>query len=147
MSETDKILRELKLVAPGDEFTVKGEATDTGKGGRKNDAGKNMVSLVDPIFILELGKVLTHGAKKYAIDNWKKFDPENNPLDKERLLSALLRHFYKAKLGEVYDKDSGEDRLNHWAQVGFYAMVMTYFTSKNQYLVQDVLEKLQDIEG
>lgn len=107
-----------KIVAPG-------EVKDLGNGGRKNDKGKNMIALIPPSLLEELGKVLTHGAKKYEADNWKKFDI-NNKDDRIRLFSGLLRHYTKASRGYVIDKDAAlqGDELNHWAQVAFYAMVM-----------------------
>lgn len=107
-------------------LVAQGEVQDTGNGGRKNDSGKNMIALIPSSLLEELGKVLTHGMKKYEADNWKMFDPVNNKDDRLRLLSGLMRHYAKAKRGYVVDKDAAEqgDDLNHWAQIAFYAMVM-----------------------
>jgi len=90
--------------------------------GKKNDTGKNMIACIEPIFFKELGKVYTHGLKKYDLDNWKKFDPLNNREEDVRLKSALLRHLMAAFEGEIYDPDALKqgDKLIHWAQVAFY---------------------------
>ena len=38
---------------------------------KKADAGKPMVSLMEPKFILGVSEILTFGAEKYGKDNWK----------------------------------------------------------------------------
>ena len=40
----------------------------------KADNGKIMMSLIEPEFIKGTAEVLTMGAAKYEIDNWKKCD-------------------------------------------------------------------------
>ena len=73
----------------------------------KYDTGKNMVSLVEPDFILGLGKVLTHGAEKYEVDNWKL------NTDIRRYKDSALRHLYAYLEGQLLDEDSGLPHLDH----------------------------------
>lgn len=76
-------------------------------GGTKYNAGKPMISLVEPLFIEGIAKVLTFGAKKYDVDNWKKGIPENEVID------ALLRHLIDYRKGEHFDPETGLDHRDH----------------------------------
>ena len=89
----------------------------------KNDAGKNMLSLIEPQFILLLGEVLTFGAKKYAPNNWQKCE------DTSRYKDALLRHIYAYLGGEQLDPESGLPHLGHAA---FGLMCLNYFDNLTQ---------------
>mgnify|MGYP001604235100 CR=1 FL=1 len=75
--------------------------------GKKFDENKNMVDLLDPEWLLEVGKILTHGAKKYGLYNWQ------NNLEHRRILAAALRHILAYWKGEKNDKDSGLPHLSH----------------------------------
>lgn len=76
--------------------------------GKKFDNGKIQYDLIPPECIEELAKVLTHGAKKYAPNNWKQVDPFN-----ERYYSALMRHLEAWRKGEEKDAESGLNHLSH----------------------------------
>ena len=52
----------------------------------KYDSDKHKLSLIDPLFIWELGEILTFGANKYAPNNWQLCE------DPSRYKDALLRH-------------------------------------------------------
>ncbi len=84
----------------------------------KNDSGKNMISLIDPQFVVLLGQILTFGANKYAKDNWKLCE------DTSRYKDALLRHLYAYLDGEQLDPESGMSHLGHAA---FGLMCLNYF--------------------
>lgn len=77
--------------------------------GTKDDDEKLMVDLVDPLFILEVAKVLTFGAKKYGPHNWRK------GLKYTRVYSALQRHLLAWAAGESTDPESGINHLSHAA--------------------------------
>lgn len=77
----------------------------------KADDGKVMMSLVEPEFVKGIAKILTMGAKKYAMDNWKLLDPK----DIYRYKDACLRHLYAYLGGEFYDQESGMPHLWHVA--------------------------------
>lgn len=85
----------------------------------KHDTGKPMVSLVEPEFILGVAEVLTMGAKKYAIDNWKLMTDE----DIRRVKDSLLRHTLAYTSGELIDKESG---LSHLYHAGCNLMFLDY---------------------
>lgn len=77
--------------------------------GFKHDGGKPMLALVPPALIRAVGAVMTHGAKKYGVGNWKK-------VEVERYRHAMARH-YCDYLEDPYgvDKDSGLPHLYHLA--------------------------------
>jgi len=85
----------------------------------KHDTGKPMVSLVESEFILGVAEVLTMGAKKYAIDNWKLMTDE----DIRRVKDSLLRHTLAYTSGELIDKESG---LSHLYHAGCNLMFLDY---------------------
>jgi hypothetical protein len=74
---------------------------------RKADAGKPRLSLLPPRALMAVGRVLTHGAKKYGPDNWRHVD------DKARYVDAAMRHLLAAMAGEESDPDTGESHLAH----------------------------------
>lgn len=79
-------------------------------GGRKFDGGKLQYSLIPPLAMKEMVKVLTFGAEKYEPDNWK-----HVPDSKRRYFDAMQRHVWAYKEGEVYDPESGIHHLAHAA--------------------------------
>lgn len=79
---------------------------------KKFDTGKPMVSLVESEFILGTAKVLTLGAEKYAIDNWKLGSSEK---DIRRYKDALLRHTLAYTSGEELDPETGLSHAYHAA--------------------------------
>lgn len=84
----------------------------------KDDEVKPMLSLIEPDFVLMMGRVLTFGAKKYAPDNWKLCN------DISRYKDALLRHTYAYMSGEILDSDSG---LPHTAHIAVNSMFLQWF--------------------
>jgi len=76
--------------------------------GMKFDDGKARLDLLPPRALLAVGQVLSHGAKKYAPDNWKKV-----PNGKARYIAASLRHIFAYMGGEMLDPESGEPHLAH----------------------------------
>ena len=84
----------------------------------KYDENKPLMSLIEPKFIIELGKLLTFGANKYEKDNWKKCD------DVSRYKDALLRHTFAYLNGEIVDPES---RIEHTIAIAFNTMALQYF--------------------
>ena len=83
------------------------------KAGIKFDSGKPNCDLVLGAFseaLMEVSKVGTFGANKYTPSGWLTVD---NP--EERYLSAMLRHYFAHKRGEIIDADSGLSHLAHMA--------------------------------
>jgi hypothetical protein len=74
----------------------------------KFDDDKLKLDLIPPNVILELGKVLTYGSKKYELDSWKALDDFNN-----RYYAAALRHLLAWRKGEDTDVESGLLHLSH----------------------------------
>jgi hypothetical protein len=85
--------------------------------GVKHDNDKPMMSLLPFDALVEVSKVLTFGAKKYAPDNWKIV-----PNYKERYESALLRHFSAYKSGELKDNESDCSHLAHLVCCGLFLL-------------------------
>lgn len=71
--------------------------------------GKVQLSLVDPLFIEEVAKVMELGARKYGKDNWLKGQPYMQVLD------SMKRHIAEFEHGESRDKESGLHPLAHVA--------------------------------
>lgn len=88
---------------------------------KKFDSGKSRVDLIDPKFLLGIGKILSLGAMKYGEDNWKSCE------DPERYYGAIFRHILESKMGVTEDHESGEDPLLHAA-----ASLMFYYVLKNK---------------
>ena len=65
-------------------------------GGRKFDGGKLQYGLLPPHSLNDVVKVLTFGAQKYEIDNWKRV-----PEAKRRYFDAANRHIWAYKTGEI----------------------------------------------
>ena len=89
----------------------------------KHDTDKPMVSLVEPKYILGTAAVLTMGAKKYDVDNWKNAKPE----DVRRIKDSLLRHTLAYLDGEALDPESG---LSHLYHISCNTMFLDYFDRK-----------------
>lgn len=75
----------------------------------KHDAGKPRPELIPRGFIMEMGRVMAHGADKYSEDNWQKCD------DVRRYYGAALRHLLAVIDGEEIDPDSALTHLGHAA--------------------------------
>lgn len=76
--------------------------------GIKYDGEKPEMYLVPPLALLEVGKVLTYGAKKYSPDNWRKLDNLQ-----ERYTSAAMRHLLAHMSGEACDDETEMSHLAH----------------------------------
>lgn len=79
---------------------------NTGKG-LKNDSEKVRLELISSKALIELGKVLTFGAKKYDSNNWRK------GIEWTRIVGAILRHVQAYNDGETFDKETGLSHMAH----------------------------------
>lgn len=87
--------------------------TDLHTPGAKDDSVKPRTDLVLGGFsraLWEVSQVGTFGANKYTDNGWMEV-----PNGIERYLSALLRHYFKYRMGEVNDYESGLPHLSHMA--------------------------------
>ena len=75
--------------------------------GVKFDKEKPRVDLLPGDALLEIAKVLGHGAEKYDDRNWEL------GMDWHRPFGALLRHLWAWWGGEELDKESGLPHLSH----------------------------------
>ena len=78
--------------------------------GIKFDLGKLEFGLIPPESLIEIVRVLTYGAKKYARDNWKNVDDASR-----RYFDASQRHLWAYKSGEKFDPETGISHLAHAA--------------------------------
>ena len=76
----------------------------------KHDNDKVRLDLIDPQFIVAIGKTLTFGAKKYGPNQWQTVEDATN-----RYYAALLRHVVAWRNGEKKDKESKLPHLFHAA--------------------------------
>ena len=75
----------------------------------KDDGAKNRLDLLSPWATEGLGRILTHGAQKYAAHNWRL------GMDWSRLIAAAKRHLSAFERGENIDADSGLPHIDHLA--------------------------------
>jgi Domain of unknown function (DUF5664) len=85
----------------------------------KYDSSKLRYELTDPLAIQGLVKVLDFGAKKYAVDNWRKGFPYS------RIVASLERHLAAFKAGEDIDPESGLPHIDH---LGCNWMFLSFLT-------------------
>lgn len=83
--------------------------------GKKNDSEKIRMELLSTTALLEIAKVATFGAKKYAPDNWR------GGLAWRRVLGAAFRHLSAFNDGEDKDPETG---LSHLAHLGCCVMFL-----------------------
>ena len=84
------------------------QATLENSVGVKHDEGKLEWNLLPDEQLESVVRVLMHGAKKYAEENWKKVShPE------VRYYNAARRHIQSWRKGEICDLESGEPHLAH----------------------------------
>lgn len=91
--------------------------------GKKYDSDKPRFSLLPEGTMLEIVKVLEHGAKKYGKDNWRSLDNFD-----ERYYNAIMRHLEAWRNGEKIDPDSG---LPHLAHIGCSVLFLLSKELKN----------------
>jgi hypothetical protein len=77
--------------------------------GLKFDNDKVRLELLPFDALMEVGKVLTVGAKKYGSRNWEK------GIDHSRLYGAAFRHLAASVQRQDIDDESGLDHLAHCA--------------------------------
>mgnify|MGYP006921352461 CR=1 FL=1 len=92
--------------------------------GLKYDKGKPRMWLLPLLSLVEIARVLTFGAEKYAPNSWQNVE---NAV--ERYSNALLRHLASIQDGEIYDQESG---LLHWSHVGCNALFLIWLTIKKE---------------
>lgn len=87
--------------------------------GRKFDAGKLRMDLIEPEWLEELARVLTLGATNHGDRQWMQ-------VAGHRYEGALLRHYCKAVKGvqwnDEVDIHGKVHRVNHWAQIAINAL-------------------------
>lgn len=71
--------------------------------GRKRDAGKPPMSLLDRDALVEIAHAMAYGAEKYAPHDWR------GGIRYSRLLDSALRHVFAVAAGEDVDEESGCD--------------------------------------
>jgi hypothetical protein len=91
----------------------------------KHDIGKPMVSLIEPTFIIGVAEVMTYGAKKYDIDNWKTATTD----DIRRIKDSLLRHTLAYTSGELLDP---ETHLSHSYHATCNLMFLNYLLERRR---------------
>jgi hypothetical protein len=86
----------------------------------KNNYSKPMFDLINPDFTLQMAKVLTIGAKKYGVNNFKKASKKQQKL----YVGAIHRHLNEWQRGS---KNDSETEINHMVSVAINAMFLYYF--------------------
>ena len=76
-------------------------------GGLRYNTGKPRIDLVPPSAIIALAEVMTVGALKYELHNWRK------GMNHSICYAAAMRHLLKYQGGEDIDAESGKPHLWH----------------------------------
>ena len=84
-------------------------SNDIASTGKKHDKSKVRMELLSGPALVGLSHVLTFGAQKYAVHNWRK------GFDWSRLLGAAMRHLIAFQSGEDIDPESGLPHIDHLA--------------------------------
>ena len=87
--------------------------------GTKYDANKPRMDLLPTNPLVDIAKVLTHGASKYQPHNWRK------GIAYSRVYAALQRHLSAWNNGQDLDPESKE---NHLAHAGCCLMFLLEYT-------------------
>lgn len=103
------------LLAAEIEFEVMGDFL-------KFDRDKPRMSLVPSSLLIEVAKVMTYGARKYKVNNWRKVK------SLEPYINALERHLAAYKEGEDIDHES---KLMHLSHMACNAAFLIELTLKN----------------
>lgn len=113
-----------------------GELYINPEGSMKASNNKVRFELIPAQCIRVLAEILTHGAKKYSPNNWRKHDAH-------QCLGALQRHLNARAEGEVLDPDSG---LPHTGHAFCNAMFLLYFDLIGKKVNYDVPDEEQPAE-
>lgn len=73
----------------------------------KHDSEKNRLELLPVRPLEEVGQAMTHGAKKYGPENYRKGAAWR------RYVGAAMRHLFAWARGEEHDPDTGLSHLAH----------------------------------
>lgn len=92
--------------------------------GVKYDQGKPRLDLIPSEALIELGKVLEYGCRKYSVGNWAK------GIAYSRLIAATMRHIAQFNSGEDLDPESGLSHISH-ALCNLVFLSYFIFTNKN----------------
>lgn len=75
--------------------------------GVKHDQNKPRMDLLDTFALVELSKVLSFGATKYAAHNWR------NGIAVSRMIGASYRHLSAFNGGQTIDPETGLSHIAH----------------------------------
>ena len=121
-----RLLTGMDCAHPGTEdFTGKVDGKGV-KGVMKSP--KSNVHMIDPMFTLGIGDVLTYGANKYAANNWMR------GMAWSEVFGGVCRHLLQWFCGQDRDVESGLPHLHH-AACGI--MFLSYYSRKDAYSAFD----------
>lgn len=96
----------------------------------RSNAGKSPMNLVEPEFMLGVGYVMGEGAKKYAVDNWKRsLNTTKHDEWVQTCHACMMRHALAAQMGEEYDQETG---LSHMYHVATNAMFIDFYNRNKE---------------
>ena len=88
----------------------------------KDDLEKPRTDLIPPLALLEIAKVLTYGASKYEVGNWKKEGVTYN-----RYYAACMRHMLQWQSGEDLDSETSISHIAHAASSLLFLLALILF--------------------
>lgn len=90
----------------------------------REDTGKVRLDLISPIATIGTAQVLTYGASKYPLHNWRK------GLQWSRCIGSLMRHLFKFMAGEDFDQETGLPHIDHVASNAMF--LQEYFRTHKE---------------
>ncbi len=90
-------------------------------GGLRYDEGKLRFDLIPPELLIELARVYTEGAKKYADRNWER------GMSWSKCIACLDRHWIKWRAGLTYDNGPKGINTHHLANVIWNAAALMIY--------------------
>lgn len=105
--------------------TSKQQENETLERGVKNDSGKPRTDLLSSKAMLEIAKVMSHGATKYKANNWR------GGIAWSRVIGAAFRHLMAFNDGVDKDPETG---LSHIAHLACCAMFLLEYEQTHKEL-------------
>lgn len=106
----------------------------------RHDQDKPDMSLLSPIAMFGLARVMTHGLKKYPGSQWKK------GMAWSKVTAALLRHLFKFMAGEDFDFDSNCQGCQNNKCANHSALPHVDCIAANAMFLQEYFRKHKDLD-
>lgn len=109
--------------------------------GLRYNNNKPQLSLISPISLIYLSRVLEFGAKKYERDNWR------NGLEINHCIDSIYRHILELQSGRTHDHESGLPIAAHIMCNGMFLLELLFSNKLKGEVYETPLDMLMLIEA